>query len=188
MLEDALTLIDQYGTPKGSQVPTGPIDKEIRERFDAASLHKAQGFDRLGTWLGQWAAWLRFSGPIVVQMNIERIPFDALSNAKSPKDAVIQYTPGQHKGGPTTTIYASHVVVLLGYIPKDAPLNADSFILLNSFGKNWGDNGIAYVPVKTAQQCFIAGYGLTFREHFGYTYAGKMKCFPFMRRVSAPMP
>jgi hypothetical protein len=188
LIEDALAAVDQYGTPTNPQdtpVPPGPLDEIVKSHFDAAAKQKSQGFDRLGAFLGQWSAWLHFSGPIVVQMNIERERFDALGKAGAPSPPLIKYDPGKAQTG-VTTFYASHVVVVVGYIPNVDSRTPDTFVVLNSFGKGWGEQGIAYIDVDTAQKCFIAGYGFTFREHFGYTYAGKMKCWPFMRRVKAP--
>ena len=53
-----------------------------------------------------------------------------------------------------------HDVVVVGYVPnlpdKKDP-RGDSFIIMNSYGPDWGQHGFAYIKVETARMSFRAG-------------------------------
>jgi hypothetical protein len=180
LLEEALAVVNMYGTPNDGSPTFADVEKEPFtpkvEKYaveftdiEAASQRKIQALVNLGIWLGDWSAWLHKQGPIVANMTIQRTAFDGLKKG----NARISFDQRLAHEGELSRTYASHSVVVVGYIPVGAKFHDDTFIIMNSFGKPWGEDGFAFVPVETAQRCFVAGYGLLFREHLGHNFAGR---------------
>jgi hypothetical protein len=183
LLSEALAVINSYGTPKEGQGPTAEdvlktgLTRRIREfavDFQGdngpvrASQLKIQGYVDTSIWLGEMSAHLHAFGPVLANLTVERAVFNNLTR----ENATITYKPGQVFDGQLTTIYAGHAVVIVGYLPFDHPTHPDSFVVLNSYGTGWGDEGYAYLPVETAQLCVVASYGLQLREVVGYERGG----------------
>jgi hypothetical protein len=192
LLAEALNVVSLYSTPRSNEPPTlrqveqVPITPDLHRYArdftkspDEASLHKIQGFVNLGQYLGDYSAWLHAFGPIVVRVTIDRDSFDDITDGGRPQ---LTFDPSAAIDGTLSLRYNSHPFVVIGYRP-----GTDSFILQNSFGPRWGDNGCCYIDVPTAQRCFVAGYGLLFREHLGYTYDGQ-RGRQARSRLAAPDP
>jgi hypothetical protein len=191
MLHSALSVVNLYGAPPLGVGPQGikeietPFRAQAPRYFDAAKRNKIQSHVDLGGFLGDWSAWLRLMGPIIVQMNIDQelFDFDHVTREKP----LIGYRPGLMAKNGRSDKYAGHCVVVVGYIPDEPEqpeLMRDTFVVMNSFGPEWGDRGFGYIKVDTAKKCFIDGYGLIFREHLGYTFQAKHRNLePQLRQV-----
>jgi hypothetical protein len=183
LLNEALWVVSTYGTPNAGDGPTAEdvactgLTRRIPDfalEFQGsdgprrASQRKIQGFVTHATWLGDAAAHLHAFGPVVAKLMVERRAFNHLG-----REATITYRGGQVHDGQLTNLYAGHAVVIVGYLPYDHPTHPDSFVIVNSYGPEWGDGGFAYLPVETARQCVVASYGLVLREMLGYAWGGQ---------------
>ena len=65
-------------------------------------------------------------------------------NAPNTKGKLDVYQPDTTRGG--------HAVALVGYTP-------DRFIVRNSWGTGWGDQGFGYASIAYAQAAFTEAYG-----------------------------
>ena len=184
--------VDSRPTAREAAVGTFKSLEELAMEFrdkgrrgDKASPYKLQSIVDLGCFLGDWAAWLHAHGPIVVNMTVDRERYDAVT----PQNPVLRgYRAGQAHDGALTTAYGGHDVVVVGYLPSEARKYRDSFVIMNSYGKRWGDGGFAYVPVDQARLMFRFGYGLLFREHLGYGHDGNAQAPKLSRLAPPPRP
>jgi hypothetical protein len=181
LLGEALWVVNNYDTPDADNPPSADeasatgVLKQVRglarefklEPRQLGQGRKIQGVVNLGAWLGDWSAWLHAYGPIVANMMIEPEKFNRLK-----QEAKIEYQPGQVSDGALTNIYKAHAVTIVGYLGIEDQQYPDSFVVLNSYGDDWGDGGYAYLRVRTARQCLTSGYGLLLREHLAYAKGG----------------
>ena len=183
LLHSALLVVNNYGIPtlpgfgyrdanRGGlrdDIPKLALDFMGDRQRKAGSSRKIQGIVDLGQYLGDLSAWLHSFGPVAVHMMIDREQFDQV-DARKP---IIEFDDTGVYDGQMTRRFAAHDVVVVGYVPRGRRGRpSDSFIVMNSYGPNWGDQGFAYVKVKTAQRCFRAAFGLLLREHLGYAWGG----------------
>jgi hypothetical protein len=88
--------------------------------------------------------WLATKGPILVRLVVDRT-FNGLTNDTSGKlDTYKPYPPGASGG---------HAVAIVGYTPT-------SFIVRNSWGTDWGDQGFGYASHKYTAAAFAEAYGV----------------------------
>jgi hypothetical protein len=172
-VEDALVVANEYGTPLLAQQPNAKFASAPREKRDVtpylanARHNRLRSWVHLGAWQYDWYRWLLKVGPIVVHMNVEEDAF------KAAKGGFISYRyPSRGDKGAK---YAGHAAVIVGYDPTPVdPAQAEQvpskgksgraaprgFVLLNSYGSAWGEQGLGFISPRVAQQCFVAGYGL----------------------------
>ena len=94
-----------------------------------------------------WATWLRTNGPLAVRMSIDRA-FEAARKADPNLDTYRSFPDPWNHG---------HAVALVGYLQAK-----DRFIIRNSWGTKWGDDGFAYASREYAQQAFAEVWGIYF--------------------------
>jgi C1A family cysteine protease len=94
--------------------------------------------------LGNWKAWLATNGPILAALSVD----ESWDNAKAKKGKIDTFKPNTVRGG--------HAICVVGY-------RADGrFIVRNSWGTGWGDQGFGYVkPAYIADGFFDEAYGVT---------------------------
>ena len=94
--------------------------------------------------LDNWKAWLAGNGPILAAFNVD----SAWDNAKANGGKIDTFRPATVRGG--------HAVCIVGY-------RADGrFIVRNSWGTGWGDNGFGYLHRDyIAAAFFDESYGVT---------------------------
>lgn len=90
--------------------------------------------------LDVWRGWLASNGPILTRLNVDR----TWDNARLTNGRLETYQPNTVRGG--------HAVCLVGYTP-------DHFIVRNSWGDDWGDNGFGYASNAYAAVAFTEAYG-----------------------------
>lgn len=157
-IEDVLVVANEYGTPLQDQGPgegfMGAPDR-LSDHLPAARPNRLRAWVSLGVWQQDWYRWLKKAGPIVVQMNVEEDAF------RKCKGSISYRYPAEEKEPGEKVRYGGHAAVIVGY---DSTRLEDSspkgFVVLNSYGPDWGQGGIAYISPRVAQKCFVAGYGL----------------------------
>jgi hypothetical protein len=110
--------------------------------YALAAQRKLGSYFNLGTNLANWRAWLATKGPILARLGVDA----TWDKATQTKGKLAVYQPNTVRGG--------HAVALVGYSP-------DRFIVRNSWGTSWGDNGFAYASNAYAQAAFTEAYGVS---------------------------
>ena len=151
-LKATLEIIRKYGCVTASMPPFDP-EKMCREQvqafFATASKFKIANYfnlrpptDSWGDTKNMWRTWLASRGPILTRLDVDA----TWDNAKQTQGNLDVYKPDTVRGG--------HAVALIGYTP-------DRFIVRNSWGPNWGDQGFGYASEAYAKAAFTEAYGIT---------------------------
>jgi C1A family cysteine protease len=145
-LKSAMDICRKYGVVLESMLPfrvdTLMFAGDENTFYASAAQHKASAYFNLGKELGQWRAWLASAGPIMAGVRVDAT-WDAANATHGILDA---FQPNTVRGG--------HAICIVGY-RKDG-----RFIIRNSWGNGWGDNGFAY-----ASEAYING--AFFPESYG---------------------
>jgi C1A family cysteine protease len=147
-LKAALDVARKFGAVKETVLPfSGALYPGKPETFYAlAAQMKIRSYfnlslDRGGS-IDSWRRWLATSGPILTRLDVDRTWDDASDNAGN----LDEYQPSTRRGG--------HAVALVGFTP-------DRFVVRNSWGTGWGDNGFGYASLAYAQDAFTEAYGVS---------------------------
>ena len=112
--------------------------------YAACATRKISQYFNLGKNLTHWKTWLATKGPILVGLHVESA-WDAAADNVGEIDT---FDAGSVRGG--------HAVCIVGYRLDGR------FIVRNSWGTTWGDNGFGYVhPDYIAASFFNESYGMT---------------------------
>jgi C1A family cysteine protease len=147
-LKAALDVARKFGSVKETVLPFGGgLYPGKPETFYAlAAQLKIQSYFNLsfnrGGSIDSWRRWLGTRGPILTRLDVDRT-WDEASDTAGNLD---EYEPRTRRGG--------HAVALVGYTP-------DRFVVRNSWGIGWGDNGFAYASLAYAQDAFTEAYGVS---------------------------
>ena len=144
-LKAALDIARKYGVVLDKLLPFGSAklypDKEQTFYATAAQLKIASYFN-LGTNLSNWRTWLATKGPILTRLDVDA----TWDNAAGTQGNLDVYQPNTTRGG--------HCVAFVGY-------TANRFIVRNSWGATWGDQGFGYASLQYAQAAFTEAYGIS---------------------------
>jgi len=144
-LKAALDISRNFGAVDESVLPFAPAtlsDLEAQAFYSLAAQLKIASYFNLGTNVANWRTWLATKGPILVRLGVDA----TWDNASATAGKMDTYQPQTVRGG--------HAVALVGYTP-------DRFIVRNSWGTPWGDNGFAYASIPYAQAAFTEAYGIS---------------------------
>jgi hypothetical protein len=123
-------------------VNSGQLYPEDRRTFYAiASQFKIASYFNLGLDPANWRTWLAGKGPILTRLDVDA----AWDNASATQSNLDVYQP--------KIAHGRHAVALVGYTP-------DRFIVRNSWGSGWGDQGYAYASLAYVQAAFKEAYGV----------------------------
>lgn len=142
-LKSALDVARKYGAVLESDLPFsgGQLSPDTAQTFYMkAARRKIAAYVNLGPSSLAWRRWLASTGPILTRLNVDQTWFDATTNPH-----LAAYQPDTAVGG--------HAVALVGYTPQ-------GFIVRNSWGEGWGDDGFAYASNAYAAQAFTEAYGV----------------------------
>jgi hypothetical protein len=143
-LKTALDTARKFGVVREIYLPfaSGKLYQGKTQTFyAAAALRKILAYFNLDRNLTNWRSWLATKGPILTRLDVDRTWDDATVNNGN----LDEYQPATTRGG--------HAVAIVGYRP-------DRFIIRNSWGTGWGDNGFAYASLAYAQAAFTEAYGV----------------------------
>lgn len=143
-LKAALDVSRKYGAVLDEDLPFDggrlfPDDAKVF--YTKASRLKIASYTNLGPSLVSWRRWLANNGPILTRLNVDRTWADGQTEPR-----LRVYQAGTSGGG--------HAVALVGYTPE-------GFIVRNSWGTDWGDEGFAYASNAYAAAAFTEAYGVS---------------------------
>jgi C1A family cysteine protease len=148
-LKAALDIARKYGVVLEKIFPfkAGSYTGEEVILYARAAQRKIAGYFNLGlvqpntSLITTWKTWLATKGPILTRLDVDET-WDKATQNNGNLDV---YNPLTARGG--------HAVALVGYTP-------DRFIVRNSWGTDWGDNGFAYASYDYAKAAFNESYGI----------------------------
>lgn len=144
-LKTALDVVRIFGVVRESVLPfnTGHLFQGSRQAFYAlAAQLKISSYFNLGLNINAWRLWLATQGPILARLKVD----DNWYNAAKTKGYLDHFQPTTEAGG--------HAIAIVGYTP-------DRFIIRNSWGTEWGDQGYVYISLSYIQDAFTEAYGVT---------------------------
>lgn len=144
-LKAALDVARKFGAVTDDAVPFSPMKLYPGKQatlYALAAQRKITAYFNLGRNPAAWKDWLATGGPILTRLDVDDTWYSATETAGN-LDA---YLPMTAAGG--------HAVAMVGY-------TKDRFIIRNSWGTSWGDNGFAYASIPYAQAAFTEAYGVT---------------------------
>jgi hypothetical protein len=109
--------------------------------YALAAQRRISMYFNLGRTLSDWRAWIANHGPVLTRLDVD----STWDNATATHGNLDVYDPAHTRGG--------HCVALVGYTP-------DRFIVRNSWGKTWGDDGFAFATDKYAASAFTEAFGV----------------------------
>jgi hypothetical protein len=143
-LKAALDIARKFGVVLDSILPfrSGKLYQgEAKTFYAIAAQMKISSYFNLGHSLGYWREWLATRGPILTRLDVDA----TWDNASVTNGNLDSYQPDTTRGG--------HAVALVGYTP-------DRFIVRNSWGIDWGDDGFGYASHAYADDAFTEAYGV----------------------------
>jgi C1A family cysteine protease len=147
-LKAAVDILRKFGAVPEALLPfhiaTEMYTGDEKTFFATAATHKIASYFNLQRNLPNWRAWLAAHGPVLVGLNVDH----TWDNAKATGGNMDTFQPNTVRGG--------HAVALVGY-------RADGrFIVRNSWGTAWGDNGFGYPSEAYINGAFYTeSYGVT---------------------------
>jgi len=147
-LKDAVRVTQKHGVALMSELPFH-IDSAMYGASEAAfytscAQRRVGAYFNLRRDLTQWRNWLVSNGPILVGLNVD----ESWDRASANGGRISTFKPATTRGG--------HAVCVVGYRTDGR------FIVRNSWGTAWGDEGFGYVsPSYIAAAFFDESYGVT---------------------------
>jgi hypothetical protein len=138
----ALDVARKYGCVLEKDLPMkgGLSSLSTAAFYTKAARLRIASYHNLGRNLRFWRSWIANQGPILTRLGVDRTWDRAAAN----NGVLDEYQPDTVRGG--------HAVSLVGY-------TKDHFIVRNSWGTGWGDQGFAYASNAYAQEAFTEAYG-----------------------------
>lgn len=133
-IRDGMKSVAKQGVCKESEWPydiTKFTEKPTPECYESALKNRSVSYIRVQHDLGKILAVLNYGYPIAFGFTVYE-SFESAEVAETGEMPMPQ--PGEE-------ILGGHAVVLVGYIPQ-----TEQFIVRNSWGENWGDEGYFYMP------------------------------------------
>jgi len=165
-----------YGVPEETQWPFNPSEVNTQPPnsvFQTAELTKVQKYTKVGQYTGvdrtaaidQTKAALAMGYPVIIAMRIHPDLFRLTGSLDSVtcKYNTLVKSSDEYAGG--------HAMCVVGYSP-------DGFIVENSWGTSWGDQGYGIIGYEAMnQQCFEAWTctkfaGIEFQPEWRFTNSG----------------
>ena len=109
--------------------------------YTMAARYRIASYHNLRRNRAAWRRWLSNQGPILARVEVDRTFRQA---TRTRGELALFRADGERGGG--------HAICLVGY-------TADAFIVRNSWGADWGDNGFAYASEEYADRAITEAYG-----------------------------
>lgn len=146
-LKAALDVVRNYGAVTMDILPfagTTTFPGKGNEFYAAAARRKIASYFNPRREIGEWKKWLANTGPILAALSVDR----TWQKAADTGGNLNTFLPNTQEGG--------HAVCIVGYTAEGR------FIIRNSWGTSWGDNGFGYAsPEYIAAAFYNEAYGIT---------------------------
>ena len=147
-LKAAVDILRNYGAAPETLLPfniaTLMYGGDENAFYATCASRKIASYFNLQKNLASWRAWLAATGPLLVGLSVDR----TWDNATATHGLLDTFQPNTVRGG--------HAVTVVGY-RKDG-----RFIIRNSWGTAWGDQGFAYASEAYINAAFFnESYGVT---------------------------
>ncbi|MEM7539274.1 MAG: C1 family peptidase [Chloroflexota bacterium] len=143
-LKSALNVAYRWGAVPEEMLPfntTHLYDGDKRVFFATAAKYRISAYFDLTREPENWKQWIAHHGPILARVEVDTTWMNALQTFGE----LEFYDPEINFGG--------HAVTIVGYGP-------DSFIIRNSWGTDWGDEGFAYASMAYVDAAITEAYGI----------------------------
>ena len=143
-LKAALDIARKYGVVPDILLPfkSGRFYKGgIRTFYTIAAGMKIIRYFNLGRNCNDWKKWLVSTGPVLARVSVDAT-WDGASRTNGQLDV---FRPDTVRGG--------HAVAIVGYTP-------DYFIIRNSWGPGWGNEGYAFASMEYVKSAITETYGI----------------------------
>ncbi len=155
-LPDAMDFMKRVGALPLSQFPYDPSTCRLRasqQEARVAANFRTRGFQRLtqrGNRPDMQAIkqYIAKGGPVVIGMEVGGSFMQAMEGQKL-------WRPGRKDKSKSG--YGGHAMCVIGY---DDNLGGGAFQIMNSWGPEWGENGVAWVTYKDFDYFVMEAYGL----------------------------
>ena len=139
----ALRVARRYGCVPDSLLPMdGRLSSlPAAAYYTLAARYRIASYHNLRRNRGAWRRWLSNQGPILARLVVDR----TFRHASATAPELTRFQPDDDEPG-------GHAICLVGY-------TADAFIIRNSWGAGWGDNGFAYASDHYAADAITEAYG-----------------------------
>ncbi|MEM6699597.1 MAG: C1 family peptidase [Bacteroidota bacterium] len=146
----ALRVAQKYGCVTERMLPMegkmSPLSSNVF--FSIAAQFRISAYYNLGKYDNQlglkgkdhWRAWIAHVGPVLTRLDVDTTWKNATANG------------GNLSSYDDSGLFGGHAVCLVGYTPE-------YFIVRNSWGQNWGDQGFAYASNEYTASAFTEAYG-----------------------------
>lgn len=142
-LKASLDIARNYGCVKNELLPFSNkyLYKQEEDVFyTLASQLRISSYHNIGIDINEWKKWLSSEGVILARLDVDH----NFKNLSKDNNKLNTYASGQVLGG--------HAVTIVGYTKEDF------FIIRNSWGKSWGENGFGYLSSVYVQSAFTEAY------------------------------
>lgn len=145
-LKAAVDILRKYGAAPETLLPfhiaTNLYGGNENTFFATVATRRIASYFNLQKNLANWRSWLAANGPILAGLGVDA----TWDNATATRGKLDTYQANTVRGG--------HAIAVVGY-------TADRrFIIRNSWGTSWGDNGFGYASLDYAQAAFTEAYGV----------------------------
>lgn len=137
-MDAAIQALKKYGACREDLWPNDEdaiAEEPASEAYDHAANYKITAAEYLETDLDLWRHTLAEGHPIAFALNT----FDSFDEATESKGRV----PTPKRAEAVRDTHGWHAMLCVGYLDKD-----QMFIVRNSWGREWGDQGYCYIPYK----------------------------------------
>ena len=147
-LKAAVDICRKYGTVTNEMLPFHIATKmhtgTENAFYAAAAQRRITAYFNLGKNLNQWKSWLASNGPILAGLGVDQ----TWDNATDNQGNLDVFMPNTVRGG--------HAISIVGFTSNGR------FIVRNSWGTGWGDQGFAYASAAYITAGFFEeAYGVT---------------------------
>ena len=147
-LKAAVDVARKYGVATMTDLPfhlgTKMFTGSENTFYARCAQRKVNSYFNLGTNLNQWKAWLASTGPILAAFSVD----ESWDNAGANGGKIDTFKPATVRGG--------HAICIVGYRTDGR------FIVRNSWGTTWGDQGFGYLkPSYITAAFYPESYGVT---------------------------
>lgn len=154
-IKAALGIAYKYGVMLEKDLPfeSGALYQGEEATFYAiAAKRRIRSYFNLTKDFDSWRKWIYHHGPIVVRLNTDESWINLFSH-----ELIMNNLPGVDPRSGKLDTYGKgsegHACAIVGY-------TKDRFIVRNSWGTEWGDNGYAYASDAYAKAAFDEAYGV----------------------------